>query len=176
MTTRLNCKQSWRSQVSEPSKRERLSSWLMQILLEQSHPSGFIFPAFFVARETWKPNDSIQNKTCFCSCAEWDRWNKLREGRPTNWKIWVSQALWRGITVGRGKKRKEDRTPTQPGQQSSQAVAIAVTQTAPATHTQARNCSLVLLHAPSDCFPRSFTCPEDKHARQLSVWRLQGQP
>lgn len=105
MTTRLNCKQSWRSQVSEPSKRERLSSWLIQILLEQSHPSSFIFPAFFVARETWKPNDSVWNKTCFCSCAEEDRWNKFRERSHTNWKIeclghFEEGSWWGEVTKG----------------------------------------------------------------------------
>lgn len=41
----------------------------------------------------------------------------------------------KGSRLRRGKKRKEDRTPTQPGQQSSQAAAISMTQTAPATHT-----------------------------------------
>ena len=62
--TGMSCKQSWRSQVSEPSRRERLSSWLIQILLEQSHPSSFILPALFAAGETWKQNDSVQNKSC----------------------------------------------------------------------------------------------------------------
>lgn len=105
--TGMSCKQSWRSQVSEPSRRERLSSWLIQILLEQSHPSSFILPALFAAGETWKQNDSVQNKSC--SAAAPMKQTKIKQTqRRKNQQLqhMVSKAAWQGVTVGRGGKRK----------------------------------------------------------------------
>lgn len=55
--------------------------------------------------------------------------------------------------MGRGRKREEDRTlaPTQPRQQSSQAVASAVTQTAPATHEPGAGAQCCCALHPSVC-------------------------
>lgn len=78
--------------------------WLIQILLEQSHPLSFIFPALFVAGETWKQNDSVQNKSC--SAAAPSRWNKTQRRENHQLQHMVSKAVQQGVTEGRGRKRK----------------------------------------------------------------------
>lgn len=168
MKTRLNCKQSWRSQVSEPSKRERLSSWLIQILLEQSHPSSFIFPALFVAGETWKPNDSIQNKTSFCSGAEEDKWNRCRKGSPSDWKSHVSVAVKRNHSGERQEKERGQDTGSHSSQTELPSCSNCCDPHSP-SHTHPRSCST--LHQPghpeASLLPRrSMLCSSASHSLQ----------
>lgn len=95
--------------------------WLIQILLEQSHPLSFIFPALFVAGETWKQNDSVQNKSC--SAAAPSTWNKTQRRENCNCSTWCprqsNKELQRG-EVGKGRSghwlmnSPEARNPSRP--------------------------------------------------------------
>lgn len=117
-------------------------------------------------------NQMIQFKTRQVSAAALNRTNEIdaEKGAPAT-ENRMSQLLWRGITVGRDRKRKEVRTqaPTHP-RQSSQAAVIAVTHTAPATHTPgaAARCCCTLHqpgHPEASLLPRrSMLCSSASHS------------
>lgn len=102
MTTGMSCKQSWRSQVSEPSRRERLLA--DSDSFRTVSPIEFYFSCSVCSWRNLETKRFSSKQELFCNCTKQMKQTQRRENQQR--QHMVSKAVQQRVAVGRGRKRK----------------------------------------------------------------------